>query len=205
MASRWWSKAITGTLPSSAIDGPAYFVNPSTIAPVLIAYGAKIRIYSAKTQGSGVREFRWRSFSSYRNRRASLSTTFEPGEIVMEIVVPPAAAEPEGRNLRGSPESSVRLAARHATVALEMNGDTVSSARVVLGHVAPVPWLSIDAAQALAGKAVTEESAKAAAEAALAQAKPLQPEQVQNHARQDGGEARDSEYAADPPEVRREC
>ncbi len=25
-------------------DGPAYFVSPSTIAPVLIAYGAKIRL-----------------------------------------------------------------------------------------------------------------------------------------------------------------
>src|ERR1019366_6146201 len=37
-------------------DRPAYFVSPSTIAPVLIAYGAKIRIYSAKASGTGVRE-----------------------------------------------------------------------------------------------------------------------------------------------------
>ena len=33
-------------------DGPAYFVSPSTIAPVLIAYGAKIRLYSAKASGT---------------------------------------------------------------------------------------------------------------------------------------------------------
>src|SRR5271165_6812468 len=37
-------------------SGPAYFVSPSTIAPVLIAYGAKIRLYSANSPGSGVRE-----------------------------------------------------------------------------------------------------------------------------------------------------
>ena len=37
-------------------NGPAYFVSPSTLAPVLIAYGAKIRLYSANSPGSGVRE-----------------------------------------------------------------------------------------------------------------------------------------------------
>src|SRR5580658_561383 len=37
-------------------SGPAYFVSPSTIAPVLIAYGAKIRLYSADNPGGGVRE-----------------------------------------------------------------------------------------------------------------------------------------------------
>src|SRR5260370_26252839 len=36
-------------------DGPAYFVNPSTIAPALIPYGAKIRIYSPKASGNGLR------------------------------------------------------------------------------------------------------------------------------------------------------
>ncbi len=29
-----------------------------------------------------------------------------------------------------------------AAVTLEMNGNTVKSARVVLGHVAPIPWIS---------------------------------------------------------------
>src|SRR5215471_16948522 len=37
-------------------DGPALFVSPSTLAPVLIALGAKIRLYSAKSSGAGVRE-----------------------------------------------------------------------------------------------------------------------------------------------------
>ena len=38
-----------------------------------------------------------------------------------------------------------------------MNGDQVVSAKVVLGHVAPVPWPSEEAAAALTGKAVSEE------------------------------------------------
>jgi xanthine dehydrogenase YagS FAD-binding subunit len=54
-----------------------------------------------------------------------------------------------------------------------MNGSTVQSARVVLGSVAPVPWISPEAAQALEGKSTSEEVAKAAADAALRDAKPL--------------------------------
>jgi xanthine dehydrogenase YagS FAD-binding subunit len=60
-----------------------------------------------------------------------------------------------------------------ATVLLTMNGSTVGSARVVMGAVAPVPWRSQPAEQALAGKAITEETANAAAEAALRDARPL--------------------------------
>jgi xanthine dehydrogenase YagS FAD-binding subunit len=54
-----------------------------------------------------------------------------------------------------------------------MNGDAVRSARVVMGAVAPVPWRSEAAEAALVGKAITEETAAAAAEAALRGAKPL--------------------------------
>jgi xanthine dehydrogenase YagS FAD-binding subunit len=58
-------------------------------------------------------------------------------------------------------------------VALNMNGSTVQSARVVLGHVAPVPWVSPEAAQALVGKSISAESAESAAKAAVANAKSL--------------------------------
>ena len=54
-----------------------------------------------------------------------------------------------------------------------MNGTTVQSARVVMGAVAPIPWRSPAAEQALAGKTITEETAAAAAEAALQGARPL--------------------------------
>jgi xanthine dehydrogenase YagS FAD-binding subunit len=42
-----------------------------------------------------------------------------------------------------------------------------------MGAVAPVPWRSEAAEAALAGKTITEETAAAAAEAALRGAKPL--------------------------------
>ena len=54
-----------------------------------------------------------------------------------------------------------------------MNGDTIRSARVVLGAVAPVPWRSQDAEQALAGKPLNEQTAAEAGEAAVRAAKPM--------------------------------
>jgi xanthine dehydrogenase YagS FAD-binding subunit len=54
-----------------------------------------------------------------------------------------------------------------------MNGSNVGNARVVMGYVAPVPWVSAEAAQVLTGKSVSEEQAKAAADAALKNARPL--------------------------------
>ncbi len=60
-----------------------------------------------------------------------------------------------------------------AAVSIKMSGSTVESARVVLGHVAPTPWRSAEAGDALKGKAINDETAAAAGEAAVAGATPL--------------------------------
>src|SRR5262249_36201824 len=59
------------------------------------------------------------------------------------------------------------------TVVLTMNGNTVGSARVVLGAVAPVPWRSRPAEAALAGKPLNEQTAALAGEAAVSDARPM--------------------------------
>jgi xanthine dehydrogenase YagS FAD-binding subunit len=60
-----------------------------------------------------------------------------------------------------------------AAVGLNMNGSSVQSARVVMGHVAPVPWRSAEAERILVGKSASEDAAKATADAALQGATPL--------------------------------
>ena len=60
-----------------------------------------------------------------------------------------------------------------AAVSIKMSGSNVESARVVLGHVAPTPWRAPEAEQSLKGKAINEETAAAAGEAAVAAATPL--------------------------------
>jgi xanthine dehydrogenase YagS FAD-binding subunit len=54
-----------------------------------------------------------------------------------------------------------------------LNGGKVADAKIVLGHVAPAPWVAAAAAKALNGSAPTEAQAMKAAEAAVTGAKPL--------------------------------
>jgi xanthine dehydrogenase YagS FAD-binding subunit len=54
-----------------------------------------------------------------------------------------------------------------------MNGRTVTSAKVVLGHVAPTPWEATGAEAALKGKTITADTAEAAGKAAVLGATPL--------------------------------
>jgi xanthine dehydrogenase YagS FAD-binding subunit len=93
-------------------------------------------------------------------------------EILTEVVLPPAAGLKVAHyEIRQKDAFDWPLAV--SAVALKMSGSTVQLARVVVGYVAPTPWISDEAGQAITGKSVSEETAKAAADAALQGAKPL--------------------------------
>jgi len=149
-------------------DGPAYFVSPSTVAPVLIAYNAKIRILGPR----GQREVAAEKFFVVPKTGQDREHDLQPNEFVTHVIVPPAA------NVRAAHYEIRQKEAfdwpyATAAVALTMNGSTVQSARVVMGHVAPIPWVSQEAAQALQGKAITPATAEEAAKAAVSRAKSL--------------------------------
>ena len=154
-------------------EGPAYFVSPSTIAPVLIAYGARIRLYSANNAGSGVRELPLEKFFVVPKSENELEHDLKPGEMVMELIVPKPPANLKVANYEVRQKAAFDWPLATATAAIEMDANTVRSARVILGQVAPIPWVSPEAAEALTGKSVTAGNAMAAASAALAPAKPL--------------------------------
>ena len=154
-------------------SGPAYFVSPSTLAPVLIAYGAKIRLYLPTAAGSGVRELPLEKFFVIPKSENELEHDLKPGEIVIELVVPPTAQNLKAAAYEVRQRAAFDWPLAQASVVLEMNGSVVKSARVVLGHVAPVPWISKEAAQALVGKTITPDTAMAAANASVAGAKAL--------------------------------
>ena len=60
-----------------------------------------------------------------------------------------------------------------AAVVFKLESGKVADPRVVLGHVAPVPWPSLKAEHALLGKKVTEATADEAGKAAVSRATPL--------------------------------
>ena len=93
-------------------------------------------------------------------------------EIVTEILVPPTGgARNATYEVRQKEALDWPLAA--AAVSLKMSGKNVTSARIVLGHVAPVPWPVPDAEKFLAGKTVSEQVAQDTGGAAVTGAKRL--------------------------------
>jgi xanthine dehydrogenase YagS FAD-binding subunit len=149
-------------------SGPAYFVNPSSFAPILIALGAKVRLLGP----SGAREVAVEKFFVTPNSNDQREYDLKSNEILTDILVPPAGgAKMAVYEVRQKEALDWPLAA--AAVVLNLSGKTVKSARVVLGHVAPVPWPSAEAEAALTGKSVDDSSADAAGKAAVAKAAPL--------------------------------
>ena len=149
-------------------SGPAYFVSPSSLGPALLALGAKVRLHGPE----GARELEIDKFFVTPASETESEHALKPHEILTEIVVPPADGikmavyEVRQREVLDWP-----LAA--AAVALSFDGDSVKRARVVLGHVAPVPWPSPEAEQALVGKTFVGELADEAGKAAVSKATPL--------------------------------
>jgi xanthine dehydrogenase YagS FAD-binding subunit len=149
-------------------DGPCHIVHPSTLAVPLIAYGGRVKVAGPQ----GEREIEADKFFVMPDRNMFGETVLEPNELVTGIVLPTS------RNTK-SAMYEVKFKQAHdwpiamAAVALRMNGDTCESARVVLGAVAPIPWRSTAAEAKLKGKKIDQAVAWDAAEAALADAKPM--------------------------------
>jgi xanthine dehydrogenase YagS FAD-binding subunit len=149
-------------------QGPAKFVSPSTIVPILVAYGAKIRLQGLE----GKRELPLERFYVTPKNEGEREHDLRPNEIVTEVMVP-AATNLKAAHYEIRQKEAFDWPLALAGVALKMRGSNVESARIVLGYVAPVPWPSPEAEKALAGQPINKETAQKAAAAALANAKPL--------------------------------
>jgi xanthine dehydrogenase YagS FAD-binding subunit len=149
-------------------SGPAYFVSPSSLAPILVALNAHLNIHGPQ----GRREVSVMDFFVTPKHEGELEHALQPGEIVTEIHVPHRGdVKMAIYEVREKEALDWPLAA--AAVVLKLDGGSVQSARVVLGHVAPVPWPSPEAEEALKGKSVDEDAAWQAGKAGLTKATPL--------------------------------
>ncbi len=148
-------------------DGDALFVSPSSLAAPLIALGATATILGPK----GERTIPVASLYQIPKKADDRELTIAANEIVTKVTVPAA----KGKNA----SYEARQKAAHdwplvmASVNLDLDGNTVKSASVIVYGVAPVPYRAEAAEKAITGKAVNAESAAAAGDAAVQGAKPL--------------------------------
>ena len=164
--------AVNGENQNHAIfgnDGPSHIVHPSSLAVPFVAYGAKFRVLGP----NGEREIAAVDFFTLPTMQNVLKeNVLEDEDILTHVILPKPGAVKSGHyEVRYKQSHDWPLA--FTTVVLTMSGNTIQSARVVLGAVAPIPWRSKAAEAALAGKPLNEQTAVAAGEAAVAEAKPM--------------------------------
>jgi xanthine dehydrogenase YagS FAD-binding subunit len=148
--------------------GPCFIVHPSDTATALVAHDASVRIVGPK----GTRTVAVEKFHVLPGVDARRETVLGPGEIVTEIVLPPSqGARSTYRKVRDRAAWDFALAG--VALVIQLSGDVVSRARVVLSGAAPIPWRSMEAEQVLIGQKVDGTVASKAAEAALRNAQPL--------------------------------
>jgi xanthine dehydrogenase YagS FAD-binding subunit len=148
--------------------GPCYIVHPSSLAVPLIALDARFRVVGT----TGEREVPAADYFVTPDKNLYGETVLAPNEILTHVTLPaPGSVKSATYEVRFKQSHDWPLAS--ASVALTLNGQTIRTARVVMGAVAPMPWRSQAAEAALAGKPLSEETAMSAADAAIQGAKPM--------------------------------
>jgi xanthine dehydrogenase YagS FAD-binding subunit len=157
-------------------QGPAKFVHASRIAPALVALGGRVRILAGaadEARFSGPQQALVPVETFYRTpkREGERATILPQGGLLTHVILPPANRFNATYEVRHGEGPDMPLAA--AAAALDIDGGVVRAAKIVLGQVAPVPWVSHEAAGVLVGRRVTHELADEAGWAAVSAATPL--------------------------------
>jgi xanthine dehydrogenase YagS FAD-binding subunit len=146
---------------------PCVIVHPSTLAPALIALGATAEVLGAKGKRTVSLDKFFQAPRSEKDREHVLA----PNEMVLSVKIDPQGKRNASYEVRHKQAYDWPLV--QAAVAFKLDGGKATGVSIVLGHVAPTPQVAADAASALEGKEVTEETAAAAGAAAAQGAKPL--------------------------------
>ena len=142
--------------------------NPSDQNVALAALEATIHISGAK----GERSTPIAEFYTLPGDTPERETVLEPGDLVTHISIPGLPAGSRSIYLKLRDRASYEFALASAAVVIKTSGHHIEFIRVALGGVGAKPWRSLEAERVLQGKSATPANFRAAAEAALHDARP---------------------------------
>jgi xanthine dehydrogenase YagS FAD-binding subunit len=143
--------------------------HPSDMAVALIALDAQVRVRGR----AGERIIPLAGFHRLPGAEPQRDTVLEHGDLIVAVELPalPVAANSRYRKVRD--RASYAFALVSVAAALDVADGTVREARLALGGVAHAPWRATKAEAVLRGAPASEETFARAAEAELAEARPL--------------------------------
>ena len=164
--------AIAGEHQYHAIadNGLCPIVHPSTAATALVAFGASVEIAGREAARSVPVE----QFFVSPGQDVRRENVLRAGDVITGVRLPAMPSGTRSAHIKQAERESFDWSVADVAVVLQRAGDgRVSRASVVLGAAAPAPWRARAAEQALAGRPLTEDTAREAARLALQGATPL--------------------------------
>jgi xanthine dehydrogenase YagS FAD-binding subunit len=134
----------------------------------MTALEARVHMQGVK----GEREIAMADFYKLPGDTPHIENALMPGDLIDYVTLPAPGAGTRSMYLKLRDRASYEFALASAAVVVQVEAGRIRSARIALGGVGTRPWRSLEAEQALEGKAPDASTFRAAADAALAQAKP---------------------------------
>jgi xanthine dehydrogenase YagS FAD-binding subunit len=144
-------------------------VHPSDMAVALAALDAVVHV----TGPDGDRTVPVVGFHRLPGDAPDRDTVLEPGELITAVDLPAPRPGSRGHYRKVRDRASFAFALVSVAVVVVADGGSVGDVRIALGGVAHAPWRARRAEELLAGGPASEAAFRAAAEAELADARPL--------------------------------
>jgi xanthine dehydrogenase YagS FAD-binding subunit len=164
--------ALTGVNRMHAVLGTSEHciaTHPSDMCVALVALNAAVR---TQQQNGQQRTIPLSEFYLLPGETPNRETVLAKGELITHVQIPHDSVNQHSHYLKVRDRASYEFALVSAAVALETKNGGIVKARVGLGGIGTVPWRSPDAEKALVGNPAVRQTFAAAAQAALAGAKP---------------------------------
>jgi xanthine dehydrogenase YagS FAD-binding subunit len=143
--------------------------HPSDMAVALAALDAVVHVEGT----GGARSIPLPGLHRLPGEEPQRDTVLAHGELITAVELPPLVMARRSRYVKVRERASFAFALVSVAAALDVEDGTVRDVRVALGGVAHKPWRATRAEQTLRGAPATKERFTRAAEAELAQARPL--------------------------------
>ncbi|MEV4316149.1 xanthine dehydrogenase family protein subunit M [Actinocrispum sp. NPDC049592] len=140
--------------------------NPSDMCVALAMLDAVVEVESTR----GIRRIPMADFHLLPGETPHKETSVAADELITAVELPPLPIAANSRYRKVRDRASYAFALVSVGAAVEVNGGTVTQARLALGGVSAKPWRASKAEEVLVGAPATEETFRRAAAAELAAA-----------------------------------
>ena len=141
--------------------------HPSDMCVALLVLEAQVH-----TRGpAGERAIALADFHTVPGNTPHIESVLAPGEIVTAVSIPHSNLNHYSAYVKARDRASYAFALASAAAALELDGNSVRSARVALGGVGSKPWRCPEVERALTGKPATVDNFRRAAALAMVDAR----------------------------------